>query len=124
MTASTDLARHAEPPPSALDRSQLDEVSGVLHEALADHRAQLAAAVSVSADRADDDDGRAREMAWLAAERAREAIADIEHALDRIEEGTYGSCERCGDQIAFERLAVIPHARHCVSCPGAGGLRL
>ena len=55
MTASTDLARHAEPAPSALDRSQLNEVSGVLHEALADHRTQLAAAVSVSADPADDD---------------------------------------------------------------------
>lgn len=123
MTASTDLARHGDTPPSHLGRDQLAELRGALVDALADHQAQLAVALPLSADASDDDDGRAREIARLAADRAREAIADIEHALARIADGTYGSCEVCGDQIAFERLEVIPQTRHCVACPRGGGLR-
>ena len=59
-----------------------------------------------------------RELAEAGAARAREAIEDIEHALQRLDAGTYGSCEACGSQIPFERLEAIPSARSCVACPG------
>src|SRR5919106_899908 len=44
-------------------------------------------------------------------ERLRENLQDIELALTKIEKGTYGVCERCGDPIAPERLEAIPYAR-------------
>ena len=59
-----------------------------------------------------------RELAERGAARAQEAVADVEHALARIENGTYGSCEGCGVPIPFERLEAIPWARLCVACPG------
>jgi RNA polymerase-binding transcription factor len=42
--------------------------------------------------------------------------ADVTHALERIELGTYGKCERCGKVIPFERLEALPTARLCVAC--------
>ena len=59
-----------------------------------------------------------RELAEAGAARARGAIADIEHALDRLDAGSYGACEECGAPIPLERLEAIPAARFCVACPG------
>ncbi|MEQ1507822.1 MAG: TraR/DksA family transcriptional regulator [Myxococcota bacterium] len=52
---------------------------------------------------------------------ARGEIGEIRAALARIEAGTWGTCERCGDPIAPRRLEVVPHARHCVRCAAAIG---
>lgn len=41
---------------------------------------------------------------------------DIVDALDKIDEGTYGICEECGEEIPVERLEVEPTARTCVAC--------
>ncbi len=38
------------------------------------------------------------------------------HALEKIEEGEYGICEECGDDIRFERLKARPTAELCISC--------
>ncbi|CNF74256.1 General stress protein 16O [Mycobacterium tuberculosis] len=48
--------------------------------------------------------------------RARAQLADIDDALQRIRNGTYGTCERCGGPIAAERLAARPAARTCITC--------
>jgi len=48
----------------------------------------------------------------------RKVIAEIDHALSRIEEGTYGICEVGGDPIPKQRLEAIPWARFCVGCAG------
>lgn len=48
--------------------------------------------------------------------RARAQLADIDNALHRIRNGTYGTCERCGGPIAPERLAARPAARTCITC--------
>ena len=58
-----------------------------------------------------------RELAEVAHARAAEAVGEIEEAMRRMDLGTYGSCERCGAQIAVERLEAIPSARSCVRCP-------
>lgn len=49
-------------------------------------------------------------------ESAGEEIGEIEEALHRIHEGTYGACEECGKPISLERLRAIPYARLCISC--------
>ena len=47
-------------------------------------------------------------------EGARETLVEIEAALQRIDAGTYGICDRCGKPIGTERLAAIPWARLCI----------
>ena len=57
-----------------------------------------------------------RELAERALARSTETIAAVEDALARIEAGAYGTCERCGGNIALARLEAIPHTRRCVTC--------
>ena len=45
---------------------------------------------------------------------AQQALREIDHALRKIDDGTYGTCEVCGRQIAPERLEAIPWARLCI----------
>jgi DnaK suppressor protein len=46
-------------------------------------------------------------------------LADVDRALAKIEEGTYGVCDRCGAEIPPERLEAIPWAALCVGCAAA-----
>jgi DnaK suppressor protein len=50
--------------------------------------------------------------------QARTKLADIDGALGRLELGSYGTCERCGQPIGAERLAARPTATACISCAG------
>ena len=45
-----------------------------------------------------------------------QSVRDIGLALDRIDAGTYGECEACGEQISMGRLEVVPEAPRCVNC--------
>jgi DnaK suppressor protein len=45
-----------------------------------------------------------------------ERLREVEDALDRLEEGTYGICEECGAAIKLERLKVLPFTTYCVQC--------
>ncbi len=47
---------------------------------------------------------------------ARELLAQTERALDRIQAGTYGTCESCGEPIGKARLQAFPRATLCVTC--------
>jgi RNA polymerase-binding transcription factor DksA len=58
-----------------------------------------------------------RELADASAARARDAIQEIDAALERIGTNVYGMCESCGVAIPAARLEAIPHARFCVACP-------
>jgi RNA polymerase-binding protein DksA len=49
-------------------------------------------------------------------EREEETLREIGAALARINAGTFGECEECGQRIAMERLEALPYARHCISC--------
>ena len=49
----------------------------------------------------------------------RNALGDVEHALERVNEGTYGVCERCGNQIDPARLEAKPAVRTCINCATA-----
>jgi RNA polymerase-binding transcription factor DksA len=43
-------------------------------------------------------------------------MKEVAAALDRIEKGTFGSCEECGKTIPVGRLQVLPYTRYCVEC--------
>lgn len=81
-------------------------------------RAQHDALIAQVCDHTDADSVLERELAEAGAARAEETLADVRHALDRLDDGTYGSCEGCGVPLPFERLEAIPWARLCVACPG------
>jgi DnaK suppressor protein len=49
----------------------------------------------------------------------REALDGVEMALRKVEEGTYGTCERCGKQITVARLEAKPASTHCIDCASA-----
>ena len=60
----------------------------------------------------------------------KEQLAEVEAAIGRLAEGTYGRCERCGEPISPARLEAMPAARRCIACasrpddePGRGARR-
>jgi DnaK suppressor protein len=46
----------------------------------------------------------------------RRLLREVVAALGKIEDGTFGSCERCGEPIAEKRLDAVPFARYCITC--------
>lgn len=48
-----------------------------------------------------------------------ENLRDVEEALAKMDGGTYGACESCGEQIADARLEAMPSARYCITCASA-----
>ena len=61
---------------------------------------------------------RERDLALSA--QAMAAVEDIDKALAKIDAGTYGICERCGQPIPKERLKALPYAALCVACKSGG----
>ena len=49
-------------------------------------------------------------------DRARQQLELVAAALDRLDDGTFGICQRCGRPIAPERLEALPWAAHCIDC--------
>lgn len=62
---------------------------------------------------------RTRELDLLLTDREKQKLKQIDDALDRIEDETYGLCEECGAKIPRGRLKVMPFAKHCVDCKEA-----
>ena len=57
-------------------------------------------------------------------DRNQQHLEQVEAALQRLDEGTFGNCVRCGRPIPPERLDAIPWAAHCIDCQrivGRGG---
>jgi len=61
---------------------------------------------------------RERDLALSA--QARAEVVEIDVALDKIDEGLYGTCDRCAKSIPKARLEVIPWAALCVTCKSGG----
>lgn len=49
-------------------------------------------------------------------DRERKLISKIEKAIQKTEDGSYGICEECGDEITEDRLLVRPETTLCISC--------
>ena len=52
----------------------------------------------------------------VSSDQQKSELVDIEHALNRIKEGTYDICEMCSEKIGMARLKAKPYARYCMTC--------
>ena len=57
-----------------------------------------------------------KEIALRLGERSSQVVADIDQALLRMKEGSYGICNRCGEPINERRLEAVPTARYDAQC--------
>lgn len=55
-----------------------------------------------------------REQAVVLRDNIRHIVSQIDHALEKIEVGTYGICDACSKEIAVERLEFEPYAAYCI----------
>ncbi|KQP67184.1 MULTISPECIES: TraR/DksA family transcriptional regulator [Nocardioides] len=109
--------------------AELDEVVAELHEqhdhiaqVIADQEQELSGLMRDSGDGAGQDQAdvgassfeRDHELTVLNNERDK--LAQIERALARIDDGTYGVCESCGEPIGKNRLMAFPRATLCMTC--------
>ncbi|MDK2918311.1 MAG: hypothetical protein PWQ37_1044 [Candidatus Petromonas sp.] len=56
------------------------------------------------------------EMRLNLEDKERKHLIDIENALKKIEDGTYGFCEACGKPIELDRLEIVPQSELCIKC--------
>ncbi|HEY4707384.1 MAG TPA: TraR/DksA family transcriptional regulator [Thermodesulfobacteriota bacterium] len=59
---------------------------------------------------------RERELTLMLGDRDREKLSEIEDAIERLRDSSYGTCEECGEPIAEDRLRALPATRVCVEC--------
>jgi RNA polymerase-binding transcription factor DksA len=85
-----------------------------------DHAAIVEASVGSNADDEHDPEGATiafeRSQVESLVRQARDHAAELEAALRRVDDATYGICESCGGPIPLERLQARPVARRCVGC--------
>lgn len=90
-----------------------------------DHAGIVDAARSANSDDEHDPEGATiafeREHVAALLEQTRQQLIDIDAALRRLDDGTYGRCARCGQPIAPARLAARPTATMCIRCASRAG---
>lgn len=85
---------------------------GLTSESEEDSLGELSSADQHQADVGTETFNRERDLSIL--ESVQAELADVEHALRRLDEGTYGTCEACGRPIDENRLEAMPAARFCL----------
>jgi RNA polymerase-binding transcription factor DksA len=90
----------------ALDEEHLHDESG------ADSTSELSHVAQHQADVATETFEREKDLGIL--DQVEAELADVERALSRLDAGTYGRCDACGEPITDERLAALPAARFCI----------
>jgi len=89
----------------------------LLHELASDIRAARSYGGSGSMDSADLASLELEQrMAVMLSARERDRIIEIDRALERLDQGTYGVCAACGFEIMEPRLQAMPFTRHCRDC--------
>jgi DnaK suppressor protein len=73
------------------------------------------------ADRGHSSEERSQVIAVVRALRSN--LRDVERALSKMETGSFGICERCGEPISMERLEALPWAELCIDCKQRAGSR-
>ncbi len=128
MTEDSQQLSHAaagEPTPRARSTGELlaaerADTAAQITDLVRDLSGIFEASADVAIDDEHDPEGatiafeRAQVSALLA--RARQRLTDLDDALARLENGSYGICERCGSPIGAERLAFRPSSRTCITC--------
>ncbi len=57
-----------------------------------------------------------KEILFGSSENERKILEEIESALRRIKNGTYGKCEQCSQPIDKKRVKALPYSRYCIKC--------
>jgi RNA polymerase-binding transcription factor DksA len=105
--------RHLTEEHQRLERLRAGLENEHLHdEPQEDSAAELSHVDQHPADAASDAFEREKEFSIL--EQVEAELADVSRALERLDGGTYGHCDACGEAIADERLATLPATRFCV----------
>lgn len=104
-----------------LTAAQREELKALLLAARRDLQAQMQQNRENLAPPATDQDGIVqgnvgREVDQTLTDIDAADLARIDHALEAMEDGSYGLCAECGCSIPFERLKVEPQTQHCVAC--------
>jgi DnaK suppressor protein len=108
-----------------METSKLDHFKQLLLAELRRHAEHVnedqAAALDAAGDDAKESADLAmrdenEEMALKLGDQESQMVADIDQALLRIEEGSYGTCTRCGGAIEERRLEALPTARYDANC--------
>lgn len=60
-----------------------------------------------------------RELAMNIASSEQEVLYQIDEALKRLDEGTYGACQQCNKPISLSRLKAVPYTALCIDCQRA-----
>ena len=81
-------------------------------ESESDSVSELSGHAQHQADLGTETFNRERDLSIL--EHIEAELSDVEHALRRLDEGTYGNCEACGRPINADRLEAMPAARFCL----------
>ena len=108
-------------------RERLEEERASIERQLEEHGANAVNDdIHISSDEGFADSGqvtaeRSEELGLI--EQLRSMYAEVDRAMARIDEGSYGKCVRCGKEIPTERLQAIPTAELCVSCKQLVGSR-
>lgn len=96
------------------ERERLESEMKVTNSDLADQGSDLANYDNHPADSASDTYERTKDYALN--ENFRNMLEQIDEALRKIDDGTYGQCDRCGGAINPQRLKAIPYATLCIDC--------
>lgn len=110
-----------------MDKQKLEHFRKLLEEQLRHQTESVRGNQQAAADMIADDDGVKdsvdmsvqdvnQELAFRMGERGSQAIADIDQALLRLDEGSYGTCARCAKPIDERRLEALPTARYDAAC--------
>ena len=100
------------------ERSRLQSIrdgydeEGLTTESESENLAELSSADQHQADIGTETFERERDLSIL--EQVEAELADVEHALQRLDDGSYGTCEACGKPIGDARLEAMPAARFCL----------
>jgi RNA polymerase-binding transcription factor DksA len=105
-------------------RRRLDAEREVALDRLAsltgDYESVVAASLDTNADDEHDPEGHTiafeRSQIGALVQQVRHHLTEIDAALERVDAGTYGVCERCGAAIGDARLEALPAARTCIGC--------
>jgi len=108
-----------------MNKSELKQIQNMLLERkmeilgklLEEHETYVQHLKTETGDLADEAyDVIERDLAYDLSIAEKTELEEINEALRKIEEGTYGICEDCGEKIPVERLKVKPYARYCIKC--------
>ncbi len=99
-----------------LSEPQLSVIRAELEELRTLRTEQLAELAGEMADAVVDDDQSRRQMIKVLEVTAEAALRDIEVAVQRLGDGSYGFCERCAEPIPAERLEILPMTSLCTPC--------